>query len=107
MFKKLASIAVVLTSLLFVANDAAASTTFDTRITQVYSNRTQILIKLASGSSGENCTDNSLVIIDKAASANWPQMLQLALAAYLSGKPVQVRIAGCNYYPSLWYIWMR
>ena len=65
-----------------------------------------LLIKLASGTTGELCTDNSYALIDKTV-ANWEPMLQIALAAYLSGKTVDVRLSGCAYYPKVTFIVLR
>lgn len=86
---------------------ASAATTYDTTIKGVYSNEQQVLILLESGHTGESCSDESMAIIDRSTD-NWKSMMDLATSAYLSGRPVQVRLAGCMAgFPKVHYVWLR
>jgi len=91
-------------TLALFATPAFATTTYNTTITKVWVTETQLFINLASGETGESCTDNSWATIDKATS-NWQQLLNLALTGYLSNRSATVRINGCSSgYPKVTYI---
>jgi hypothetical protein len=92
----------VIAILAFATIGLATTTAFatdknGTTVTTVYANQTTLLIRLASGHSGEGCADESHAIIRTGAS--FPTALQQynnAVSAYLSGRKVNVRLTGCS-----------
>jgi hypothetical protein len=100
MFRFVFRIALLIGACLAVGDGALARVDLNTRVVRVYSNHTQVLLRFEhSVTSAEGCPGSAenWAIIDGV--PNEKEMLQIALAAYLSGKPVSVRLSGCNHYP--------
>jgi hypothetical protein len=105
MLRSIAVALLVVSTVIGISNPAAARVDMTTRVTRVYSNTTQILIRFEQSVNGaEGCPGSSenFAIIDNV--ARQKEMLQIALSAYLSGKQVSVRLSGCNQYPMIHFI---
>ena len=83
----------------FPATVSATTHKSNTTVTNVLVNpSSEILIKLASGVSGEGCNKNDWAKI-KTSTPYYRELFNLVLSAFLSGRKITVKLQGCSYYP--------
>lgn len=98
----------ILIATITCATGTAFAVDYDAKVTRVYSNNSLVLIRLDKSVKGESCSgagENWIRIYS--GDSQFESELKIALAAYLSGRPVSVRTSGCSWYPRLSFIFLK